>query len=155
FFPRGFDPVLNGGGGDEDAVITPQVPTGGLVGEIVLGHQADGHLLDTTRVVAVGRGQVGEVSGKETVAMAGVVTGEGDQQVDGMATAGITQVVHGAVGDEVTASAATTTGTTAGAVVAAAAFIPGLGESSHRGDAFGDVGDVLTWSEHGSALLSR
>jgi hypothetical protein len=59
FFPRGFDPVLDGGIRDEDVVVAPQVPTGDLIRQTVLGHQADSQLLDAAGVQAFGQSQVG------------------------------------------------------------------------------------------------
>src|SRR4051812_6410981 len=60
---RCLDPVLDGGGGDEDAVVAPEVPTGGLVGEAIFGDQTDRPLLDAAGVLAVRQSQVGEITG--------------------------------------------------------------------------------------------
>jgi hypothetical protein len=54
FFPSRLDPVLDGGVGDEDAVVAPQVPTGSLVGQAIFGDKTNSSLLDTTGVPAVG-----------------------------------------------------------------------------------------------------
>jgi len=35
------------------------------------------------------------------------------------------------------------------------AFDTGLGQIRGAGDAFGDVGDVLAWTEHGGALRKQ
>ena len=51
FFPGGLDPVLDGGKGDEDAVVTPEVPGGGLVGKTIFGNQADGEILDAAGLI--------------------------------------------------------------------------------------------------------
>ena len=64
FFPGRLDPVLDGGAGDEDAVVAPEVPGGRLVGQAVLGDQADGQILDAAGVLALGPGQVGQVGGE-------------------------------------------------------------------------------------------
>ena len=62
FFPPGrLDPVLEGGVGDEDPVVAPPVPAGGLVGQAVFGDQTDGPLLDAAGVPAVRQGQLGDV----------------------------------------------------------------------------------------------
>jgi hypothetical protein len=39
FFSPRLDPVLDGGKGDKDAVVAPEVPTRGPVGQAVLDHQ--------------------------------------------------------------------------------------------------------------------
>src|SRR5262245_64365030 len=96
FSPGGLDPVLDGGKGDEDAVVAPQVPGSGLVGQAVLGDQADGQVLDPAGVLALGPGQIGQLSPEEAVAVGAVVLGESDQQVDGVARTQVAQVVQGA-----------------------------------------------------------
>ncbi|SRR5579884_1366952 len=80
--PRGLDPVLEGGVGDEDAVVTPQVPTGGLVGHAVFGDQTDGPLLDTVGVAAVRQSQVGNIDGEATVTAEAAMARERDHQVN-------------------------------------------------------------------------
>src|SRR5215469_10071186 len=155
FFPGGLDPVLDGGPGDEDAVVTPEVPAGGLIGQAVLGHQADGQILDAAGVVAPGQGQVGQLGGEVEVAVTAVMAGEGDNEVDGAAGTRVAQVVQATRRNGVTAGAKAAAGATAGLVVAAAAFDTGLGKVLDGGNALGDVGDVLAWSEHGCALLTQ
>ena len=95
FFPGGLDPVLDGGPGDEDAVVAPEVPGSGLVGQTVLGHDADGAILDAARVLALGPGQVGGVGGEVVVAVWAVMPGEGDDEVDGAASAGVAALAAG------------------------------------------------------------
>jgi hypothetical protein len=74
FFPSRLDPVLDGGVGDEDAVIAPQVPTGNLVGQAIFGDQTDSPLLDTASVSAVRQSQVGEIDGKATATVEAAMT---------------------------------------------------------------------------------
>ena len=62
FFPGRLDPVLDGGKGDENPVIAPEVPGRRLVGQAILGDEADGQLLDTAGVKALGQGQVTQVN---------------------------------------------------------------------------------------------
>jgi hypothetical protein len=64
FFPPGLHPVPDGGEGDEDAVVAPEVPTGGLIGEAVLDDESDGQGHDPMGVAGPGRGQVGHIGGK-------------------------------------------------------------------------------------------
>ena len=116
FPPGGLDPVLDGGEGDEDPVVTPQVPGGRLVGQAVLGDQSDGQVLDAARVVALGQGQVGQIGREEEVAVAAVVPGEGDDQVDGASGAAVAQVVQGALCAGVACGAAAAARATAGSL---------------------------------------
>jgi hypothetical protein len=94
FFPRALHPVLDGGEGDEDPVVTPQVPAGGAVGQRVLDDQAHGQPLHAAGVQAPGRGEVGEVGGEATAAAAAAMPGGGDEQVTGPLGAGIAEVVQ-------------------------------------------------------------
>jgi hypothetical protein len=95
FFPRGLDPVLDGGVGDEDAVVAPPVPAGGLVGQAVLGHQADGQPLDAAGVQALGQSQVGQIDAEVATAAGAAMPGVADDKIDGAAGAGVAQVVRG------------------------------------------------------------
>jgi hypothetical protein len=50
FFPSCLDPVLDSGIRDEDAVVTPEVPTGIAVGQAIFDDETDGPLLDAASV---------------------------------------------------------------------------------------------------------
>jgi hypothetical protein len=93
FSPGGLDPVLDGGVGDEDAVVAPEVPGRGAVGQAILGHQADSYLLDTAGVQALGQSQVGQITGEVAAAVAAMMLGVADNQIDRAAGARIAQVV--------------------------------------------------------------
>lgn len=108
-------------------MVAPQVPLRTLVGQPVLGDESDGQILDAAGVVALGPGQVGQVDGEEEVAVGTVMSGEGDDQIDGSASADVAEVVQGARGDGVASGAGATARAVAGLVVAAALFDPGLG----------------------------
>src|SRR5262245_63325400 len=95
FFPRGLDPVLDGGVGDEDPVVAPQVPTGGLIGQAIFSDQTDGPSLDTASVPAVRQSQLGDIDGEATATAEAAMAREGDDQVNGAAGPGITEVVEG------------------------------------------------------------
>src|SRR5438045_362844 len=94
FFPPGLDPVLDGGPGDEDTMIPPEVPAGRSVRQAVLDDQPDGRLLDAVGVVALGQGQVGHVGVEAPAAVGTAVLGVGDHDVDRPAGADIPQVME-------------------------------------------------------------
>src|SRR5262249_58867607 len=133
FSPGGLDPVLDGGEGDEDPVVAPQVPLGRLVRQPVLGDEPDGQVLDAAGVAALGPGQVGQLSREEEVAVGAVMPGEGDDEVDGAAGPWVAQVAQGARGDGVAAGTAATARAVAGLFVAAAPFGPGPWEGPAAG----------------------
>src|SRR6266487_2732443 len=95
FFPSRLNPVLDGGPGDEDAVIAPQVPTGDLVGQAVLGDETDGALLNTAGVAAVRQSQVGKITGEAAATGEAAMAGESDNQVNGAVGPSISEVVKG------------------------------------------------------------
>src|SRR4051812_15114881 len=149
FFPPGrLDPVLDGGVGDEDAVVAPQVPTGSLVGQPVFGDETDGPFLDTAGVSAVRQSQAGQINGEATAAPEAAVAREGDDHVNRAAGPRITEVVEG------TGAHGIATGTMAAArtgsrrPVAAPPLDPRLGQVFDARDALGYVGDILTWTSH-------
>src|SRR4051794_14064040 len=140
FFPPGrLDPVLDGGVGHEDSVVAPQVPTGGLVGQAVLGHQADGQSLDAAGVQAFGQSQVGQIGAEVAIAVGAAMFGVGDDKIDRAVRARVAQVVQSARGNRVAASAAVAAPATPSRVVAAAVFDTRLGKVLDAGDTLGDV----------------
>src|SRR5436309_260525 len=153
FFPGRLDPVLDGGPGDKDAVVAPQVPTGGLVGQAVFGHQADSHSLDAAGVQTLGQGQVGKIDAEAATARGAAMFGVGDNQIDRTPGVGVAQVVQGARGHSIAAGAVAAEPATASQVVAASVFDTRLGKILDPGNALGDVGDVLAWTSHGSPSL--
>jgi hypothetical protein len=153
FFPGRLDPVLDGGVGDEDEVVTPQMPTGGLIGQAVFDHQANRHALDAAGVQALGQGQVGEIDAETATAVGATMLGVGDHKIDRVARVGVAQVVQRARGDGVAAGAAATEPATARSVIAAATFDPRLGKIFDPGNAFSDSGDVFAWTSHNSPSL--
>src|SRR5262245_39789809 len=150
FFPRGLDPVLDGGVGDEDPVVAPQVPTGGLIRQAVLSHQPDGQSLDAAGVQALGQGQVGQIDAEAATAAGAAMFGVGDDKIDGAVRARVAQVVQRPRGNRVAASAVAATAAPPRRVVAAAALDTWPGKVLDPGNALGDVGDVLAWTNHGS-----
>src|SRR5438093_10410675 len=150
FFPRRLNPVLNGGVGDEDAMVAPQVPTGGLVGQTVVGHQADSELLDAAGVQAFGQSQVGQIDAEVATAVGTAMLGIGNNQLDRTVRARVAQVVQGARGNRIAPSAAAAAAATACRVVAASTFNTRRGKILDAGNALGDVGAVLAWTKHDS-----
>lgn len=130
-------------------MVAPQVPTGGLVGQTVLGHQADSQLLDTASVQAFGQSQVGQIDAEVATAVAAPMLGGGNRQIDRTVRARVAQIVQGARGNSVATGAAPAAAATASRGVPAPAFDTRLGKVLDAGNALGDVGDVLTWAKHG------
>jgi len=85
FFPPGLHPVLDGGEGDEDAMVAPEVPAGGLTGQVVLHHQPDSQRHDPIGVVGLGRGQVRHVGSEVAVTPGAIMLGVGEPDLTGPA----------------------------------------------------------------------
>jgi hypothetical protein len=83
FFPPSFYPILDRGKGDKHAVIAPEVPAGGAVGQAVFNHQAHGHLRHTMGVMTAGEGQIGQINVEMLPAVGTVVTRVGHSEVNG------------------------------------------------------------------------
>ncbi|MBV8894340.1 MAG: hypothetical protein JO266_20590 [Acidobacteria bacterium] len=148
FFPSGLDPVLNGGVRDEDAVVTPEVPTGSAVGQAVFSNKTDSPLLNTAGVQAVGQSQVGDVTGEATAAAEAAMAGESDNQINGPVRAGIAEVMQSASGNGIAASAVTTARAGSRWPIATAPLDARLGQVFDPGDALGAIRNIFPWSTH-------
>src|SRR5918998_2648188 len=128
FFPPGLDPVLDRGVGDEDAVITPEMPTGGAEGQAVLDDQADGQVDDAVGVVAARRGEVGRLGVEVLAAVGAVVLGVSQADVVGPPGEEIAEVMEGALELAIAVGAVPTAGAGPAFEVAAASEDLGRGE---------------------------
>src|SRR5262245_4475842 len=96
FFPPGLHPVLDGGEGDEDPMVAPEMPTGGLIGEAVLHHQPDGQGHDPVSVAGLGRGQVGQVGREVVAAPSAMMLRVGEPDLAGPAPHRVAEIMQGA-----------------------------------------------------------
>src|SRR3954453_205874 len=143
FFPPGLDPVLDRGVGDEDAVIAPEVPTGGAEGQSVLDDQADRQVDDAMGVVAPGRREVGGIGVEVLAALGTEVLGVRQSDVVGPAREEIAEVVEGALELAIAVGVVPTAGTGPSLEIAAAPEDLGHGQILDPSDAFGGVGAIL------------
>src|SRR5512135_3578657 len=137
FFPRGLDPVLDRGVGDEHAVVAPQGPAGGAVGQAVLDDQPDGGVDDAAGVVTAGVGHVGHVGVEVPAAPGAIVPGVEHDEVAGPSGEGVAEVVEGAAAPTIAVGAVAAARARPAAVVATAKADVGLGQVADPGDAFG------------------
>ena len=153
FFPPGLDPVLDRGVGDEDAMVPPEAPAGGLVRESVLDDEADGRGDDASGVVAAGGGQVGAVGVEVPAALRAEVLGGGQDEVTGATGDEIAEVVEGPWKDAVTIGAVAAAGAGPPPEVAAALANPRFWQILDASDAFSGIGQIFSGTGHGAALL--
>jgi hypothetical protein len=119
-----------------------------LIGQAIFSDQTDGPLLDTASVPAVRQSQLGDIDGEATATAEAAMAREGDDQVNGAAGPGITEVVEGTRAHGIAAGAAATARAASRRPVAAAPLDPRLGQVFDTCDALGDVGDILTRTSH-------
>jgi hypothetical protein len=155
FFSRRLDPVLDGGVGDEDAMITPEMPTGRSVRQAIFGNKSDGPLLDAAGVQAVGQSQVGNIGSKATATAEAAMTRESDNHIDGPLRPSIAKVMQGARGDGITTGAVATVRAGSCRPVTAAPLDAWLGQVFDASDALGDIRNILTWTSHGCSPDAR
>jgi hypothetical protein len=64
FFSPSLDPVLDGGKGGKDAVVAPEGPTRGPVGQAILDHEPHRQIHHAMGVLTARWGEIGEVGVK-------------------------------------------------------------------------------------------
>jgi len=81
FFSPGLHPVLDGGKGHEDPVVSPQMPTRRSVGQASLDHNAHRQIDHAVGVLTAGWRQVREVGAKVLATLRTVMLGIGHTQI--------------------------------------------------------------------------
>src|SRR5262249_38443472 len=153
FFPPALDQVLDRRPGDEDAMIPPEAPAGGLVRQAVLDDEADRRGDDAFGVVGAGGGQGGAVGVEVLAALRAEVLRVGQEEVAGASRDEVTEVVERAPEDPVAVGAVAAAWAKPPAVVAATFTKSGLGQILDAGDALGGFGQIVSGPGHGAALL--
>jgi hypothetical protein len=148
FFPRRLDPVLNGGVGDENAVVTPEVPGSRPVGQAVLDDQTDSPLLDTASVQTLGQGQVRQINGETAAAAGAAMAGEGNNHIDRLLGPRVTKIMQGPTGHGVTTCTTATARAGPRRVVSAAPLDPRFREIFNAGDPLRHFRNILPWPVH-------
>src|ERR687888_206302 len=155
FFSPSLDPVLNRGKRDKDAVVAPEVPTRGPVGQAVFDHQPYRQINHAVGVLTAGWRQVREVGAKVLATLRTVMLGIGHQQITRTPHIEIPQLMERPMRLLVPIGRVTTTRARLLEVVATVGDDLGLGQVCGCGDPSAWVGSILTWSEHRVALLAQ
>ena len=155
FFPPGLHPVLDGRVGDKNAMIAPQVPTGGLIGQAVLHDESHGQGDNAMGVMGFGQGVVGHVR-VEVLATARTAMLRVDE-VDVAGTTGnqIAHVMQDSFAWTTAKTGLATNGTRACAEVPTAMNDLGFGKIFGSRDAFRVIGQILTGARHSKTLLGQ
>lgn len=75
-------------------MVPPEMPTGGSIGQVVLGHQSHGQTHDAMGVLAVGGGQIAGVGLEVMAAVPAVMLGKLHLQFTGAGQKRIAQIVQ-------------------------------------------------------------
>src|SRR4029453_1972988 len=155
FFPPSLDPVLDRGKRDKDAVVAPEVPTRGPIGQTVLDHEPHGEVQHAVGVLTAGWRQIREVGAKVRATLRTVVLGIGDHKIAWTPEVEIPQVVQRPLVLLVPIGRVTTTRARLPDGVATVGDDLGLWQVCGCGNPGAGVGAVLTWTEHRVALLAQ
>src|SRR5215475_12465446 len=98
FFSPSLDPVLDRGKRDKDAVVAPEVPTRGPVGQAVFDHQPDRQIHHAVGVLSARWRQIREVRVKVFATLRTVVLRIGDHEIPRTPEVEIPQVVQRPLG---------------------------------------------------------
>ena len=152
FFPPSLDPGLDRGEGHENAMVSPQAPTGHAIRQTVFHDQSHGQVDHAMRVVTARRSQCRHVGVEVLPALGAIVNRIGELNVVWPTRGKVTQIMERSMRRPI--SIATVSTACAGATTMIATTLNGLRLwKVFRGcDAFGGIGNVPTWSRHGGAL---
>src|SRR5919201_1893819 len=155
FFPPRLDPVLDRGKRDKDAVVAPQVPTRGPIGQAVLDHQPYRQSNHAVRILTAGWRQIREVGAKVRATLRTVMLGIRDEQIPRTPHVEIAHIVERPMRLLVPIGRVPTARTRLPDIVATVGDDLGRRQVGGRRDPFARVGSVLTWTEHRMALLAQ
>ena len=155
FFPPRLAPVLDGGKGHEDPMVSPQVPTRRARGQAVLDHQSHRQIHHAVGRVTARWRQLTEVGVEVLVTFRTGVLRIGAPQVTGTPGVEIAEIMPRALLALVTIGLMSTTRTGVGCGGATAGKNLWLGEILRARDAFRGIGPVdagswHTWVLHGN-----
>src|SRR5512144_3157770 len=94
FFSPRLDPVLDRGKRDKDAVVAPEVPTRGPIGQAVLDHQPYRQIHHAVSILTAGWRQIREVGAKVLATLRTVMLGIRDEQITRTPHVEIAQIVE-------------------------------------------------------------
>src|SRR5215475_5737234 len=155
FFSPSLDPVLDGRKRDKDAVVAPEMPTRGPVGQAVFDHQPHRQIHHAVGVLTAGWGQIGEVRAKVLATLCTVMLGIGHQQIPRTPHVEIPHIMQRPLRLLVPIGRVTTTRARLPEVVATVGDNLGLWQVCGCGEPGAWVGSVFTWTEHRVALLAQ
>src|SRR2546423_11923741 len=155
FFPPSLGPVLHGRKGHKDAMVAPQVPTCWAVGQAILDHEPHGQVHHAVGVLTAGWCEIGEVRVEVLVTLHTVRLRIRDHEITRTPQVEIAQVVQRPLGLLVPIGRVTTAWTPLPLVIATTGDELWRGQVCNRGNPFGGIRPISTWTKHHFAFLVR
>src|SRR5262245_50824567 len=155
FFPPSLDPVLNGGKGDKDAVVAPEVPTRRAVGHTVLDHEPYRQINHPVGILTAGWCEIGEVRIEVLATLRTVVLRIGDHEIPRTPHVEIPQVMQRPLVLLVSIGLMPTTRTRLARVGATGRNDLWRWQVGNRGHPFGGIGSIHPRTDHGCILRAR
>jgi len=154
FFSPSLDPVLDRGKGDKDAVVSPQVPTRGAVGQAVLDHNPHRQIDHAVGVVTARWRQIREIGVEVLAAFRTVMLRIRHHEIPRTPHVEIPEVVQRSLRLLVPIGRVTTARTRVPRLVATVWDDLWLRQLCKRCDPFRGIGSIRTWTAHRIALLA-
>src|SRR5215468_1481259 len=155
FFSPSLDPVPDRGKGHEDAVVAPEVPTRGAVGQAVFDHQPYRQIHHAVRVLSAGWCQIREVRVKVLATLRTVMLRIRDDKSPRTPEVEIPQVVQCPLILLVSIGLVPTPRTRLARVGATSRDELWRWQVGNGGNPFGGIGSIRPRTEHGGVLRAR
>src|SRR5215475_716841 len=155
FFSPRLDPVLDRGKRDKDAVVAPEVPTRGSVGQAVFDHQPYRQIHHAVRVLSAGWRQIREVRVKVLATLRTVMLRIRDDKIPRTPEVEIAQVVERPLVLLVPIGLVPTPRTRLVRVGATGRDDLWRWQVGNGGNPFGGIGSIRPRTEHGCVLRAR
>jgi hypothetical protein len=146
---------LDGGEGDENPMIAPQMPAGCLIRQAILDDEAHGQRNDAMGVMGFGQSLVGHVSVEVFATCAAVMLGVGDMNIPRSPQYEIPDVVQHPLPRAIPIARSAAPRTNPMVEIATSGYDFRLGQIFRFADSFRGVRKVLSGTEHGAALLGQ
>jgi hypothetical protein len=147
---------LDGGEGNEDPVIPPEVPGGNSVWQTVFHYPSDGQREDAPGVMAAGGCEVRKVHVEVNATGLAAMVGVPDLQVKRSVSGQAAEIVEDSAAEGVAIAATATAGAATPTVVPRPMFDPRSGQVLNAGNPFGGVREIFSgWHELLSSIRER
>jgi hypothetical protein len=146
---------LDGGEGDENPMVTPQMPAGSLIRQAILHDEAYGQRNNTMGVMGFGQSIVGHVGVEVFATGSAVMLGVGDVNIPRTPQYEISNVVQNALPRSIPVARLAALRTRPMLEVATSGYDFRFGQIFRLGDSLCGVRKILSGTEHDAALFDK